>query len=184
MTARASILLGINKMKVEVSKSTRAQKKYMVHVGTLTVHFGAKGYPDFTTHKDEERKKLYLARHAKREDWTLGGAQSAGFWSRWLLWNRPTIAESIRDINRRFNMRVTFRYFSLYAFLFRPPGTPQNEVQIASQTPHGPPVCLVSQVAKRAYLPKKCLLLSRDSLRRSRVQTSTLPTFSLDAFHF
>ena len=101
---------------MKLSKSTRAQKKYMVHVGTLTVHFGAKGYPDFTTHKDEERKKLYLARHAKREDWTLGGAQTAGFWSRWLLWNRPTITESIRDINRRCRVQVTVQQFRLYTF--------------------------------------------------------------------
>ena len=94
---------------VTVSKSTRAQKKYMARVGDVVVHFGAVGYDDFTTHKDERRKERYLSRHAKREDWTLGGVQSAGFWSRWLLWNRPTIAESIRDISRRFNVPVTFQ---------------------------------------------------------------------------
>jgi hypothetical protein len=89
-------------MKAEVLKSTRAQKKYMVRVDDVTVHFGAKGYDDFTTHKDERRKKMYLSRHAKREDWTLEGVRTAGFWSRWLLWNKSTLQESIKDVNRRF----------------------------------------------------------------------------------
>ena len=35
----------------------------------LTVSFGSKGMEDFTIHKDEERKKLYLKRHEKNEDW-------------------------------------------------------------------------------------------------------------------
>ena len=93
-------------MKAEVLKSTRAQKKYMVRVGNVTVHFGAKGYDDYTSHKDEERKKLYLTRHAKREDWTLEGVRTAGFWARWLLWNKRTVPESIHDVSKRFNLRI------------------------------------------------------------------------------
>ena len=67
-----------------------------------TVHFGATGYQDFTQHGDEERKASYLARHKAREDWTLAGAKTAGFYARWILWNKPSLAESIADINRRF----------------------------------------------------------------------------------
>ena len=67
-----------------------------------TVHFGATGYRDFTQHGDEERKASYLARHKTREDWTLKGVESAGFWARWVLWNKPSLAQSIADINRRF----------------------------------------------------------------------------------
>ena len=67
-----------------------------------TVHFGATGYQDFTQHGDETRKASYLARHRTREDWTLQGVESAGFWARWVLWNKPSLAQSIADINRRF----------------------------------------------------------------------------------
>ena len=67
-----------------------------------TVHFGATGYQDFTQHGDEERKASYLARHKAREDWTLEGVKSVGFWARWVLWNKPSLAQSIADINRRF----------------------------------------------------------------------------------
>ena len=66
------------------------------------IHFGATGYQDFTQHGDEERKASYLARHKKREEWTLQGVESAGFWARWVLWNKPSLAQSIADINRRF----------------------------------------------------------------------------------
>ena len=29
-----------------------------------------------------------------------------GFWSRWLLWNKPTLAASIQDAQRRFSIRI------------------------------------------------------------------------------
>ena len=67
-----------------------------------TVHFGATGYQDFTQHGDEKRKAAYLARHEARETWTLQGVKSAGFWARWLLWNKPSLSASIADVNRRF----------------------------------------------------------------------------------
>ena len=68
-----------------------------------TVHFGAMGYQDFTQHGDEKRKAAYLQRHEARETWTMKGVESAGFWARWMLWNKPSIAQSIADINRRFS---------------------------------------------------------------------------------
>ena len=67
-----------------------------------TVKFGATGYEDFTTHKDEARKASYISRHRSRENWTKSGVDTPGFWSRWLLWNLPTIAASLADIKKRF----------------------------------------------------------------------------------
>ena len=75
----------------------------MAKVNNKTVHFGATGYEDFTTSKDEKRKASYLARHKTSEDYTLAGVDTAGFWARWLLWNKPSITASIRDINQRFS---------------------------------------------------------------------------------
>ena len=82
----------------------------MAEVNNKTIHFGATGYEDFTTSKDEKRKASYLARHKTSEDWTLSGIDSDGFWARWLLWNKPSITASIRDINQRFtSLSVSMR---------------------------------------------------------------------------
>ena len=89
-------------MQVAIRKSSRAGKKWMARVNDTTIHFGARGYDDFTTSKDEKRKTSYLARHKTNEDWTLGGVHTAGFWARWLLWNQASLSASIADVNKRF----------------------------------------------------------------------------------
>ena len=68
----------------------------------LTVSFGAKGMEDFTIHKDEERKELYLARHKKNENWEK--PMTPGSLSRYILWNKPTLKESIADYKKRFDL--------------------------------------------------------------------------------
>jgi hypothetical protein len=66
------------------------------------VDFGQKGGSTFIDHKDEEKKKNYLARHRVREDWS--DPTSAGALSRWLLWNLKTLSASITDFKKRFNL--------------------------------------------------------------------------------
>ena len=91
-----------------LAKSTRQSKKYSVKTPTgKTIHFGATGYGDFTTHKDLERQRSYLARHSPRENWTKSGINTAGFWSRWLLWNKKFLSSSIEDVERKFNIEIT-----------------------------------------------------------------------------
>ena len=82
-------------------------KKYMVvsPKGRVT-HFGARGYSDYTIHEDDDRKRRYIARHKKNEDWTKKGIDTAGFWSRWLLWNKVSINRSIKDIENRFGIDI------------------------------------------------------------------------------
>lgn len=79
-------------------------KYYIITRSGKKVMFGALGYDDFTKHKDEARKQRYIDRHrhSKNENWTKSGIDTAGFWSRWLLWNKPTIKESYDDIKKRF----------------------------------------------------------------------------------
>lgn len=81
----------------------------MVKVGNKTVHFGAKGMSDYTIHKDLERKQRYIDRHRANEDWTKSGIDTAGFWSRWLLWGEPTLRESIRKIEDKFGVKIIRR---------------------------------------------------------------------------
>ena len=90
-------------MDVVITKSKKPDKKYDALVnGSKTVSFGQKGASDFTKHKDKDRKEAYIARHKKNEDWNKSGAKTAGFYSKHVLWNKPTLKESIDDINKRF----------------------------------------------------------------------------------
>ncbi len=76
-----------------------------------TVHFGSEGYEDYTMHGDERRKKSYLKRH-RAEKIGLDRLRTAGFWARWLLWNKKTLKESIDDIYNRFGIIVLLKdYF-------------------------------------------------------------------------
>ena len=75
----------------------------MVRVNGRLIHFGARYYEDFTTHGYERRKANYLARH-NNED--RSDETAAGFWAQWLLWNKPTMAASARDVNHRFDLGV------------------------------------------------------------------------------
>ena len=57
------------------------------------IKLGADGYKDFIQYyKDdgkeiaENKKKLYIQRHKKNEDWTHSGQLTKGFWSLYILW--------------------------------------------------------------------------------------------------
>jgi hypothetical protein len=86
--------------------SKTPSKKFDVRLLGKTVSFGAKGMSDFTLHKDPLRKERYLERHAKNEHWE--DVLTAGCWSRWLLWNKPSLRASARDMERRFGLRISF----------------------------------------------------------------------------
>ena len=79
-------------------------KNYVITNNNKKVYFGQAGASDFTLHKNEARKQLYVNRHKNNENWTKSGIDSAGFWSRWILWHLPTIKESYQDIKKRFNI--------------------------------------------------------------------------------
>ena len=93
---------------VTIKPSTKKEKKYMATFmysdgKTKLIHFGAKGYPDFTLTGDEAKKKLYLARHVKRENWEK--FDTAGSLARYILWNKKTLEESIKDYKKRFSLK-------------------------------------------------------------------------------
>jgi hypothetical protein len=95
-------------MKLIIKKSHLPQKKYDAIFDDdghkKVVSFGAKGYPDFTQPPhDEERKKRYLNRHKKNEDFY--NKMSAGALSRWLLWSGENLNENIKDYKKRFNLQ-------------------------------------------------------------------------------
>ena len=96
-------------MQIVITPSDKPTKKFEARIdGKKSIHFGAKGYEDFTIHKDPMRKNRYLDRHSKNEDWH--NPLTAAFYATNILWNKPTITESIRDTNRRFkNINIIYK---------------------------------------------------------------------------
>ena len=90
-----------------LKKSNRKDKKYMVKTPKgKTIHFGANGMSDYTIHKDHDRKLRYESRHRKRENWN--DPNTAGFWSKNILWNLPSLQESIRKTEREYNIIIRY----------------------------------------------------------------------------
>ena len=92
-----------------ITKSKKSDKKYDARIdGKKTISFGSAGMSDYRIHKDDGRKQRYLDRHKKNENWS--DPKTAGFMSRWLLWNKPTLSESIKDTNNRFkNINIKYK---------------------------------------------------------------------------
>lgn len=99
---------------LNVEPSTRKDKKYMATFclcskklackskNVKVVHFGARGYEDYTTHKDKTRRDAYRARHKVylTDDPTTPAQLS---WS--LLWGDSTsLSENIKEYKKRFNV--------------------------------------------------------------------------------
>lgn len=96
------------KQTIYLTKSSRPEKKYMVLIDNKIIHFGATGYSDLTHHKNKSRKMNYENRHRSRENWTKSGIKTAGFWSKWILWNKPGFISSIKDTEKRFNIKIIY----------------------------------------------------------------------------
>lgn len=98
-----------------LKKSNRKDKKFMILMPELghKHHFGQQGFKDYTIYSKElipddayKKKLAYIARHKKNEDWNKSGIHTAGFWSRWILWNEPTIEKSIKDVEKKFDVKI------------------------------------------------------------------------------
>ena len=96
-------------MEIIIRKAKNNNKKLEAVVdGSKTVGFGQKGASDYTKHKDPQRKQRYIDRHRSNEDWSKDGLKTAGFYSRWVLWNKPTLQASVDDLNRRYK-NISFK---------------------------------------------------------------------------
>lgn len=91
---------------IAITESNVSGKKMMaifynpITKRTKTTHFGSIGYEDFTIHKNPERKARYIARHCKNENWN--DPTSAGALSRYILWEKPTLKQSISFYKKKF----------------------------------------------------------------------------------
>ena len=105
-----------NMMYIDIVKSHLKHKQFdaIIHRenGRIkTVPFGQAGASDYILHKNKDRKMNYILRHeGMNEDWSADGYDTAGWLSRWLLWNKPSLKSSIQDINNRFkNIHVRLK---------------------------------------------------------------------------
>ena len=91
---------------IKIKKSNNKDKKFDAVFErdgrTKTISFGSAVMSDFTKNKDEDRKKLYIQRHQKREDWN--NPVSAGALSRYVLWSKPSLEGGIKEYKKRFNL--------------------------------------------------------------------------------
>jgi hypothetical protein len=88
---------------LSLAKSDKPEKKYRVHLlgnsgREKVIYFGdssLKDYTLFNAKERDERRRLYLQRHAANENWD--DPESAGFWSRWLLWGPyPSVSKNLK----------------------------------------------------------------------------------------
>ena len=120
-------------MNITLSNSPKRDKKFRVVLPNgKKVDFGQKGYSDFTIHGNPMRMRLYVRRHgglipkttmderdpmkvtkkmlrvirSDKEKWGRSGLDTAGFWSRWLLWSDPSLDKARRIIEQKFNVII------------------------------------------------------------------------------
>jgi hypothetical protein len=106
----------MKKQQYILKKSVKKNKKFMIIIDfSSKYHFGDSRCKDYTNYYTElipddayYKKLAYISLHKKNEDWTKYGIRTSGFWNRWILWNLPTISESIKDVEKRFNVKIKY----------------------------------------------------------------------------
>ncbi len=90
--------------KVIIAPSDKKSKLFTAHIVTDTerqpkrVHFGDKKGSQYPDHKDITKKRNYIARHEVNENWD--DPFTAGFWARYILWNKLTLEASVKDTEK------------------------------------------------------------------------------------
>ena len=92
-------------IKLQILNSDNPKKKYKAIFTkndgkTKTIHFGASGYDDYTTHHDKDRRAQYIRRHEKD---FKGDPMRAGYLSYYILWGDSTnLQTNIRAFKKKF----------------------------------------------------------------------------------
>ena len=89
-----------------LERSKRKDKRYVIIMDGMKHQFGLKDGKTFIDGRTEKERLNYLARHKVNENWEKSGIHTAGFWSRWVLWNKPTLKDSIKDTEKRFGIKI------------------------------------------------------------------------------
>ena len=99
-------------MKLELKKSTKKGKKYMMIFSedgkrSKTQHFGALGYDDRTLIKDPtERKKRYTSYQKRHRGDKINDKKSSGALAWYILWSADSVSGGIKNYEKRFRVNV------------------------------------------------------------------------------
>lgn len=89
-------LLSIRKLKGDEKK----YEAFFLDNGKQKVQkFGAEGMSDYTKHKNIDRRNSYISRHSR--DLNTRDPTRAGYLSMFILWNKPSLKDSIDDYKTR-----------------------------------------------------------------------------------
>jgi len=93
-------------MKVNFYESNRKDKRMKAVFSDTDfieiVHFGQRGASTYIDHNDHQKKRGYISRHKVRENWN--DPFTPGALSRYILWNKPTLEESIKNFKDMFKL--------------------------------------------------------------------------------
>jgi hypothetical protein len=94
---------------LDIVMSSRKNKKLMAifeidgHI--KKVHFGSKTSQTYLDHNDNLKKSYYIKRHKALGTEDIDNPTTPAALSMFLLWNKPTLDESIRSYKDRFNIQ-------------------------------------------------------------------------------
>lgn len=95
--------------KIKLMRSDKPEKKWKVIIEyregqrTRTIHFGAKGYTDYTMNATEQQRKNYRSRHSKEKNQPF---DTAGRLSYDILWGATrSVRTNFNAYKRKFNLK-------------------------------------------------------------------------------
>lgn len=132
-----------------LSKSENSKKKFDVfcYIGRKRlwkISFGENGANDYTKFKTleeaEKHKKAYILRHKGKEKWGENGIKTAGWWSYWILWNKRTYVDSIKETARKFEISIIVAKPPAAVYYDAPKRTYYRRTNYSRFTPREDPV--------------------------------------------
>ena len=98
----------INMKSYILKKSTRKGKRFMLtNEEGKTIHFGSDVGKTFIDHQDEKKKSAWEARH--RQDKGYNDRKSGIYYSKSLLWTKPTLNEAIASLEKKDNIKIIYK---------------------------------------------------------------------------
>jgi hypothetical protein len=94
---------------LKITPSENKNKRYSAYFkkddGKIkVVSFGSPDHDNFTIHGNEQRKQAYIKRHKK--DLQTNDPTRAGYLSYYLLWNKKSLKEAIKDYKQNLIYRT------------------------------------------------------------------------------
>jgi hypothetical protein len=122
-------------MIISILPSDKKGKKWMAKVDETgqTIYFGQAGAEDFTTHKDELKRKRWIARH-KVEPWKPEVNLTPAWLSRYLLWEKDDMNKALAAASVMYP-DIRFRWGSPKAPPKAPPPPPPKAPSPARASP-------------------------------------------------